>query len=190
MEADMKARHIILIVAAVMVLAAPTTVLAQTGPGPGDGTGSGGAWGGGHGRHGGGQGQFGGDDAGHGLRFFEHALPRLAEELGLSDEQLGEIQTIIDTARPQIEKYAQQLREGRDAYRAANDDPTYFNPDAFRAHAQAQHEIQIEMGVVAGQAKADALEVLTPEQLAQLEEMRGSFGRKSFRRSGGRRSSD
>lgn len=184
----MKARHIILTIAAVMVLAAPTTVLAQMGPGPGDGTGSGDAWGGGHGRHGGGPGRFGGEDAGHGLRFFEHMLPRLAEELGLSDEQLGEIQTIIDAARPQIEEYAEQLRDGREAYRAENDDPTYFNPESFRTHAQAQHEIQIKMGVIAGQAKADAFKVLTPEQLEQLEEMRASFGRKSFRR-GGRRSS-
>jgi len=185
----MKARHIILTFAAAIVFAMPTTVLAQTGPGPGDGSGSGGAWGGGHGRHGGGQGQFGGNDASHGLRFFEHMLPRLAEELGLSDEQLGEIQTIIDTARPQIEEFAQQLRDSRETYRGAIEDPTYFNGEAFRAHASAQHQIQTELGVVAGQAKADALKVLTPEQLAQLEEMRGNFGKKSYRRSGGRRSS-
>ena len=185
----MKARHIILTIAAAIVLAAPTTVLAQTGPGPGDGTGSGGAWGGGHGRHGGGQGQFGGEGAGHGLGFFEHMLPRMVEELGLSDKQLSEIQIILDTARPQIEEYAQQLRDGRETYRAANEDPTYFDANAFRAHARAQHEVQIKLGVVAGQAKADALKVLTPEQLEQLEEMRGNFGRKAFRRGGGRRSS-
>jgi Spy/CpxP family protein refolding chaperone len=116
-------------------------------------------------------------------------LPRLAEELGLSDEQLAEIQTIIDEARPKIEGYSEQLREGRETYRDAVEDPTYFNEEAFRAHAGAQHEIQTELGVVAGQAKANALKVLTPEQLAQLEEMRGNFGRKSFRRSSGRRSS-
>lgn len=183
----MKARHIILTIAAAIILAVPTTVLAQTGPGPGDGTGSGGAWGGGHGRHGGGPGRFGGDDASHGLRFFEHMLPRLAEELGLSDEQLTEIQAIADAARPEIEEFAQQLNEGREAYRASNDDPTFFDAEAFRAHAQTQHAIQTELGVVAGQAKADALKVLTPEQLVQLEEMRGNFGRKSFRRSSGRR---
>jgi Spy/CpxP family protein refolding chaperone len=185
----MKARKIFLTIATAALLAAPTAVFAQNGPGPGDGTGSGGAWGGHHGRHGGGQGWNRGDDAGHGLRFFEHMLPRLAEELGLSDEQLSEIQTIIDTARPQIEEYAQQLRDGRETYRAANEDPTYFNPEEFRAHAQAQHEIQIKLGIAAGQAKADAFKVLNPDQLAQLEEMRGSFGNGKARRSGGRRSS-
>jgi len=188
-EADMKARHIILTMAAVMVLAAPTTVLAQTGPGPGDGSGSGGAWGGGHGPHGGGPGRFGDHDGADGLRFFERMLPRVAEELGLSDEQLSEIQTIVDEARPKIEGYAQQLQDGRETYRAAIENPTFFDEDAFRAHARAQHEIQTELGVVAGQAKADALEVLTPDQLEQLEELRGNFGGKSFRRSRGRRSS-
>jgi Spy/CpxP family protein refolding chaperone len=184
----MKARHIILTIATVAVLAAPTTVLAQTGPGPGDGSGSGGAWGGGHGPHGGDQGQFGNPEGADGLRFFERMLPRLAEELSLSEEQLSEIQAVIEEARPKIEAYAQQLREGREAYRAANEDPTVFNEGAFRAHAAAQHGIQTGLGVVAGQAKADALKVLTPEQLEQLEEMRGNFGKK-FRRSGGRRSS-
>ena len=185
----MKARHIILSFAAAIVLAAPTTVLAQTGPGPGDGSGPGGAWGGGHGPHGGGPGTFGGDEGAHGLRFFERMLPRLAEELGLSDKQLNEIQTIVDTARPQIEEYGRQLREGREDYRAAIEDPTYFDPEAFRAHAESQHSIQTDLGLVTGQAKADAFKVLTPEQLEQLEEMRGNFGKRTFRRGGGRRSS-
>jgi len=185
----MKARNIILTIAAVMVLAAPTTVLAQTGPGPGDGSGSGGAWGGGRGPHGGGPGRFGDPEGADGLRFFERMLPRLAEELGLSDEQLSEIQNIVDEARPKIEGYAQQLREGRETYRATHEDPTYFNPDDFRAHARIQHEIQTELGVVAGQAKADAFKVLTPEQLEQLQELRGSFGSGKARRGGGRRSS-
>jgi len=185
----MKAQHIILTIAAVMVLAAPTTVLAQTGPGPGDGSGSGGAWGGGQGPYGGRPGRFGNPEGADGLRFFERMLPRLAEEIGLSDEQLSEIQAVVDEARPKIEGYSQQLREGRETYREAIEDPTYFNEEAFRAHAKAQHSIQTELGVVAGQAKADALKVLTPEQLAQLEEMRGNFGQKAFRRGGGRRSS-
>jgi len=183
----MKARHIILTIAVAVALAAPTAVLAQTGPG--DGSGSGGAWGGGQGPHGGGPGRYGDHDGADGLRFFERMLPRLAEELGLSDEQLAQIQTIVDEARPKIEGYAQQLRDGREAYRAAHEDPTYFNADDFRAHATIQHEIQTELGVVAGQAKADAFEVLTPEQRQQLEEMRGKFGQKNFRRSSGRRSS-
>jgi Spy/CpxP family protein refolding chaperone len=166
----MKARHIILTIAAVAVLAAPTTVLAQRGPGGGPG------W------HGGGE---GGDHLG----FFERRLPRMAEELGLSDEQLEKIQAIADAARPEIEAHAEQLRESREAYRAANDDPTVFDEAAFRSHAAAQHEIQTDLMVAVGKAKADVFAVLTPEQREQLEEMRASFGgRKAFRRGGGHRS--
>jgi Spy/CpxP family protein refolding chaperone len=187
----MRARKIILTIAAAAFLAAPTAVFAQNGPGPGDGTGSGGAWGGGQGRHGGDQGRIGNPEGVDGLRFFERMLPRLAEELGLSDEQISEIQAIVDTARQKIEEegYVEQLKAEREAYRAAHEDPTYFNADDFRAHATIQHEIQTELGVVAGQAKAKAFDVLTPEQRQQLEEMRGKFGHKNLRRSGGRRSS-
>ena len=188
----MKARHIILTIAATVLLTAPTAVLAQTGPGPGpgDGSGTGSGWGGGQGPHGSGQGMFGGGEDGNGLRFFEHMLPRLAEELGLSDEQLNEIRVIVDATRLKIDEegWVEQLRAERETYRAANEDPTVFNEGAFREHAATQHRIQTELGVVVGQAKADAFEVLTPEQREQLKEMRGSFGNKRSRRSGGRRS--
>jgi Spy/CpxP family protein refolding chaperone len=172
----MKARNIILTIAALATLAAPTTVLAQGGPG------------GGPGHHGPGPGWSGEPGGGDHLGFFERGLPRMAEALGLSDEQLEEIQAVIDAARPQIEDYAEQLREGREAYRAANDDLTVFNENAFRVHALEQHEIQTDLMVVVGKAKADIFSLLTSEQRDQLEEMRGNFGRKSFRRGGGRRS--
>jgi len=187
----MRVRNIILTIAAAVLLAAPTALFAQNGPGPGDGTGSGGAWGGGQGRHGGDQGRVGNPEGVDGLRFFERMLPRLAEELGLSDEQISEIQAIVDAARQKIEEegYVEQLRAERETYRAANEDPTVFSEGAFREHASVQHRIQTELGVVTGQAKADAFEVLTPEQRQQLEEMRGKFGQKSIRRGSGRRSS-
>lgn len=165
----MNARNIILTIAVVALLAVPTSVLAQRGPGGGPG------W------HGDG---MGGDHLG----FFERRLPRMAEELGLSDEQLDTIQAIVDAARPEIEAYAEQLRESRDAYRAANDDPTVFIEGAFRAHAAAQNEIQTNLMVVVGKTKAEVFKVFTPEQIEQLQEMRGNFGKSSYRRGGGRRS--
>ncbi len=182
----MKARNIILTVTAALLLAAPLALFAQGAPGggpnggPGSGPG-GGAWG--HGPAGVGGGP---DD---GLGFFDHMLPRLADELGLSDEQLAEIQTILDAARPEIETFAEQLAAGREAYREAHPDPTVFSESAFRTHAAEQAQIQIELMVVAQRVKASALAVLTPEQLAQLEEMRGNRGKRSMRRSGGRRAS-
>ena len=166
----MKTRHIILTITAAVLCTAPMAALAQGGPSGGPG------W------HGGGP----GNDQ---LGFFEHKLPQLAEELGLSGEQLEKIKNIADTARPEIEKYAEQLRDERESYRTANDDPTFFDEDAFRTHAAAQHEIQIELMVLVGKARAEIFAQLTAEQIEQLEEMRGSFGgHKAHRHGDGRRS--
>jgi Spy/CpxP family protein refolding chaperone len=166
----MTARTIILTIAAAAICTAPMAAIAQPGPG-----------GGGPGWHGGGT---GGDHLG----FFERRLPRMAEELGLSDEQLEKIQAVADAARPEIEKYAEQLRNGREAYRAEYDNPAEFDESAFRAHAQDQHLVQTELMVAVAKARAEIFAQLTPEQIEQLEEMRGSFGKRAFRRGGGRRS--
>ena len=167
----MKTRHIILTIAVAVLCTAPMAALAQGG-GPG-----------------GGPGWHGGRPGNDHLGFFEHKLPQLAEELGLSDEQLEKIKNIADTARPEIEKYVEQLRDERESYRTANDDPTFFDEEAFRTHAAAQHEIQIELMVLVGKARAEIFAQLTAEQIEQLEEMRGSFGeRKAYRHGRGRRS--
>ena len=166
----MKARHIILTITAAVLCTAPMAAVAQGGPG-------------------GGPGWRGGGPGNDHLGFFEHKLPQLAEELGLSDEQLEKIKNIADTARPEIEKYAEQLRNERESYRAINDDPAFFDEDAFRTHAAAQHEIQTELTVLVGKARAEIFAQLSPEQIEQLEEMRGSFGKRgAFRRGGGHRS--
>jgi Spy/CpxP family protein refolding chaperone len=176
-EGIMKARKIILSIAAAAAIAAPTALLAQGGPGMGPGAG--------HGRHGG---HMGGFDDGAGPGFLEHMLPRLAERLALSDEQVAAIETILDEARPTIEGYAEKIRAGREAYRAVQTDPTVFDEGAFRAHAAEQSRLRTEQMVAAQDAKAQALAVLTPEQLAELEAMRGEAGKRHMRRPGGRRS--
>jgi len=179
----MRARNTILTIAAAALIAVPLTLVAQGVPGGGYGQGPGGGPGGGawgHGPHG------GGDD---GLGFFDRMLPRLADELGLSDEQLAEIRTILDAARPEMEQLAEQLAAGREAYRDSHPDPMNFDESSFRTHAAEQAQIQIELKVVAQRARASALAVLTPEQLAQLEELRGNHEKRFTRRSGGRRPS-
>lgn len=177
----MKARNLILTIAAAVLMMAPTTTSAQIGPGPGGG------WHDGPGRHGGGPGWFGPGAGDHQLGFFEHVLPRLAEDLGLSDEQLEKIKTVVDGARPEIERLSGLLREGRDAHRAANEDPTVFDEGAFRSHAAEQHQLQTDLMVVIGKTKAEVFKIFTPEQLAQLEELRGDFGKRAFGRGAGRR---
>ena len=82
----MKTRNIILTILAAVLVAVPGTVVAQSGSGYGPGGG------GGYGPHGGHHGGIAGGDGGGILQFLEHALPRLAERLELSDEQVAEIE--------------------------------------------------------------------------------------------------
>jgi Spy/CpxP family protein refolding chaperone len=179
-EVDMKVRNIILTLAAAVLLTIPSAAIAQTGPGPGQG--GGGGWGQGHhdGWFGGGIGDV------HGLGFLERMLPRLAEELGLSEEQLQEIQAIVAEERPRIEELAGELRALHETRRETHD-PAVFDEGAVRAFAQQQFLVQVELMVVVERTRAGALQVLTEEQRQQLEEMRGEMGTRFKRRSGGRR---
>jgi Spy/CpxP family protein refolding chaperone len=151
-----------------VVATVPLVVTAQAGPG----------------RHGGG-GPVGGGP--HGLGFFDHALPRLAEELELTDEQLTHIEAIVDDARPAIEGYVEQLREARESYLQANDDPTVFDEGAFRSHAEAQQELQTELMVLVQKTKATVFQQLTAAQLEELESLRDDSGRRPRRHSKSRR---
>lgn len=173
----MKLRSTILSIAAAAVIAAPTVLAAQGPAGGGPGFGPG--------RH---SGHLGGPD-GDGPGFLEHLLPRLAERLELSDEQTAAIEAILEESRPEIEGYAAELRAGRDAYREVHSDPTVFDESSFRAHAAEQSRVQTELMVAAQRTKARVLAQLSPEQLAELGEMRGAAGKRFMRRPGGRHSS-
>ncbi len=181
----MRARNTILTIAAAALIAVPLALVAQGVPGGGNGQGPGGGPGGGAWGHGP---QGGGNGFDHGLGFIERMLPRLAEELGLTDEQLQEIRAIVDEARPAIEAATAQLKALHEARRETHD-PAVFNEGEVRAFAADLAEIQVELMVIGEQARAKALQVLTEEQRQQLEEMRGNFAKRSTRRPGGRRSS-
>ncbi len=175
----MKARNIVLTITLAVLVAAPLVIVAQTPQGNGPGSGQGGPHrGGGH------SGSFGG---GQGLGFFDRMLPRVAEQIGLSEEQVEQIQGVVDEIRPTMESYLEELRAGREEYRALNNDPTVFDEGAFRAHADTQHEIQTNLRVVVEKTKAEVFGILTPEQREELEEMRADMGQRFKRRSSGRR---
>jgi Spy/CpxP family protein refolding chaperone len=175
----MKTQKIILTILAAVLIAVPGSALAQSGPGYGPGGGS-------YGPHGGHHGGFTGGDGGGVLRFFEHALPRLAERLELSDEQVAQIQAVLDEEGPVIEGYVEKLRSGREEWRETND-PAVFDEGTVRAFAESQGSIHVELMVAADRAKARVFQVLSPGQQQQLEEMRNNRDKLFMRRSGGRR---
>lgn len=159
----------ILIPVVVALLLAPTAAIAQ-GPPPGP--------------HGPGHGLF----EGEGPFFLEHMLPFLENHLELSDDQIAQIETILDSELPTIRNLADELTAVREAY-AENHDPAQFNEEAFRAFLESQVPTTIDLRVAVARTRAAVFQVLTAEQQEQLQDMRSHHGTKSFKRGSGRRPS-
>jgi len=135
-------------------------------------------FGGHHGRPGGPPG-FGGPDelGGPGLHRFEEMLPRLAEELDLTDAQQSQIQAILDEELPAIESMREQLRDAHQAFRESHP-PEAFDEAAVRAFAESQAQTHVELMVAGARTRSRVHNVLTTEQQAQLADMRGPHGRR------------
>jgi Spy/CpxP family protein refolding chaperone len=175
-EVDMKRRHIILTIAAVALLAAPTAVLAQSGPGPGQGGGSGSGWGSGFGPHGGGQG-------GGMLRM----IPRMLRHLDLEPGRQELIQGVLENAKTLIRPLADQSREAREQFHQDHGIGDY-DETAYREFFESLAVIDVKIRLVSADAVSQVWNLLNPEQQQQLEEMRENSGSRFKRRSGGRRS--
>ena len=172
----MKRRHIILTIAAAVLLAAPTAVLAQGGPGPGQGGGSGGGWGGDFGSHDGGQG-------GGMLRM----IPRMLRHLDLEPGQQELIEDILQNARTVIEPLVAQSIAARESFHEDHGIGDY-DETTYRPFFESMAPIDVKIRLVSADAVSQVWKLLTAEQQEQLQEMLENFGRGMKRRSGGRRS--
>ncbi len=151
------------------LLFAPAAAIAQ-GPPPGP--------------HGPGHGLF----EGEGPFFLEHMLTFLENHLDLSDEQIAQIQTILDSELPAITSLADELAAAREAY-AASHDPADFNEAEFRAHVESQVPMAVDLRVAVARTRAAVLQVLTTEQQEELLDMRSQTRGGAFKRGSGRRPS-
>lgn len=177
----MKIQNVILTIAAAILIAAPTAVLAQAGPGPGDGSGPGSGWGGGFATHGGGQG-------GGMLRM----IPRILRHLDLEAGQKELIEGILETARSAIQPLIEKSMEERVAFHEDYGIGDYDATDetiakAYRTFFESQAVIEVEIRLISADAVSQVWNLLTPEQQQQLEEMRDNRDNRFKRRSGGRR---
>lgn len=180
---DMKARTLILTIAAAALIAAPATLIAQQGPGgPGGGTCDG------TGPHGPGMpGGPGGPEepGGPGLL---RMLPRLAERIGLTETQQDQIQAIVDAQKPALDALRDQASAARDAFH-----DTYgigdYDEVAFRTFFEAQAQLHIEMQLIGAATIAQVWQVLTPEQQGEALELIELFhdGHGGPRHGGGKR---
>lgn len=151
----MNVRRIMITAVAAATIVAPGTVLAQGGFGRPHGPGPG--------MHGG----FGGPN----LDRVEEMLPQLAEVLDLTADQQAQIQSILDAEMPTIERLRSQLDDARDAFRAAHQ-PGDFDEVEFRAHAEAQAQLHVDLMVASARAMSRIHNVLTAEQLDRMQDLR------------------
>ncbi len=96
---------------------------------------------------------------------------KMANDLGVTDEQIEQIEVILDTARPQFEALGEQLRTQGEAWQEAND-PAVFDEAAARQFADSQAALRADMMVQHMQTRAAVLSILTPEQREALEQIK------------------
>lgn len=175
----MSKRPLIAIALAAGLLGATAAIIAQPiGPGPGQGPGQGPGPGTGMGLESP-AGPFGGR-MGSAMFRFARMFDRIGDELGLSDVQRDEIRAILDAGRAELEPLAGALHDNHLAI-AESSQPETYDPLAVSELAAAQGDLVAELIVLKSRIKVDVLNVLTPQQRDQLEELRqrplpGRFG--------------
>lgn len=173
----MKVRSILTTALMAAAVAVPGAALAQVGPGGPGGPGGG--------FHHGDPGLFfdhGGFAGGPNLYRLQQRLPRMAEFLGLTDDQVAQIETIIDEEMAVIEPLRTQLHDTVQAYLDSHD-PGTFDEAEFRSFLEETAPVKIDIEVASARAMSRVFNVLTPEQREQMQEFRGMAGR----RGGGKR---
>ena len=126
-----------------------------------------------------------GPGRGHGPGFMDgHRLEHLALRLELSDAQREELRAAFEARFEAGAAAREELRAARQALdeqiHAAS-----FDEGAIREAAGALAALEVDMAVERARQAQKMREILTPEQLAELEEMRGE-GRRFGRRGGPR----
>ena len=154
----------------------PGLVLAQQGPG--------GPVGGIHRQPGefGGPGLHCGFAGGPDLYRLQHRLPRMAEHLGLTEDQVTQIEAIITEEMAVIEPLREQLHETVQAYRDSHE-PEQFDEIEFRSFLETVSPLKIDIEVAGVRAMSRVFNALTPDQREQMQQFRGMTGH----RGGGKR---
>lgn len=101
-------------------------------------------------------------------------IERLSRHLDLDEAQSVQLQNIVDAARPELERVRDSLDESRSAMR--NLDPADPDYSVKTQNLSASiGDLVGQMTLLLGGIRADVHAVLTPEQIAMIEERKSSF---------------
>ncbi len=101
-------------------------------------------------------------------------LLRMAEKLGLSDEQKTQIKTILEDSKTRVEPLKESLKANHDAIKNLGTDGTYNEAEVARI-AAAQAETTKQLIVEKEKTKAAIFAILTLEQRTKATELRDSM---------------
>lgn len=110
-------------------------------------------------------------------------LDKIADEIGLSDEQRGQIKQILETEKPKIQTLLKTTRETHRQLEKLGTDGV-FNEALVAVLAARQAENTKQLIVEKEKTKAAVFAVLTAEQRAKAEQMRERFKGKMRERMG------
>ena len=95
-------------------------------------------------------------------------LRRMADKLGLTDAQKAQMKTIAQSHKDEWKALAERARTARQALRAAETADT-IDDAAIRQRTADLSAVQADVAVARAHARAEFMQVLTPDQKAQLE---------------------
>ena len=110
---------------------------------------------------------------------------RIAQKMGLNEEQRAQIDEITSAARSAMRPFANQLVESRRAMRAMEE----FDETEYRRLAKLAADARVEMQVIRARSKSEINALLSPEQqqmFAKMSERRGRGKHRGHRRHGGK----
>jgi Spy/CpxP family protein refolding chaperone len=94
----------------------------------------------------------------------------LAPSLNLTDDQKQQVKNIVAQHKDEFQAARQKLRAAHEAQQAALE-ADGFNEGAIRNAATAVGAAQADLMVLGARVKTEALQVLTPEQSAKLQQL-------------------
>ena len=99
-------------------------------------------------------------------------VDRMAKKLNLTDDQRTQIEGIVEGSKQQMREQREQMQASREQLRALMQQ-SLLNEAEVRRVADAQGDLEADMIVQRAQQRAKINTVLSDDQRAQLEEMRG-----------------
>ncbi len=121
---------------------------------------------------------FGGHRGGFGFIF-----SKLAEELGLSEEQKTQAKTVLEASKTRIEPIMEALKEGHKTAKELGKDGV-FDEAKVTQLANNQAELTKQMIIEKERTKAAIFAILTPEQRTNAAAIYDKFGGKSGKHHG------